>query len=465
MIKKLSRNEFEDAIKKGLGRAALHAQHYGLEGIDDIMLNACLHDLSYDPQCSDERAQWPQGMIKNSSFYDDFVKKIALALEQAADDDESHDCKQICELLAEMGQQGDNHAAQALRQKVYQPKNALFWRKTDYWHFIEALIKLDGVKAYVWFAEQLGTAILSHEEDADAIKSIFWHAEIILYKDNEIREKAFFQLQQFKDSNPAIAAFIKHEQTFHRPVYKQCNPPTSDEKRWQRGRTRMLKKTSLQKILDADVRPARNGFHLDCALFGQFALSEELEAIYQKLINETDEKLYNIWICVFSRAPLPRLHPRIWEMAFSSNNDLRQNTLLALSQVDAPSVGKFVRKIIRSKNTLPLPYKVIQLFTLNYEQGDEKLILETLQNSSFDTDDDLHRLSGDIADILKNNDAPALFKLALWFYETTPCEVCRLYAVEWMVDQKLLPEHIRQECLHDTNEEIRRIAFSYPCID
>jgi hypothetical protein len=54
----LSRDEFADAISKGLGRAFLYMQDRGLDRVKDLVLNACLHDLSYDPQSEANRAKW-----------------------------------------------------------------------------------------------------------------------------------------------------------------------------------------------------------------------------------------------------------------------------------------------------------------------------------------------------------------------------------------------------------------------
>jgi hypothetical protein len=52
----LSRAEFADAIAKGLGRTFLYVKNYGLDNVKDLVLAACLDDLSYDPQIETSRA-------------------------------------------------------------------------------------------------------------------------------------------------------------------------------------------------------------------------------------------------------------------------------------------------------------------------------------------------------------------------------------------------------------------------
>lgn len=461
MIKKLSRNEFEDAIKKGLGRAALHAQHYGLEGIDDIMLNACLHDLSFGPSYYAERSPWLLNMFKNTPFYEVFAEKVIIAFKQFTDEDESADFYQVYDLLTEMGIQGDNLAAQTLRDKIYIPKNVDYWRNEYYARFIDLIIRLDGTDAYVWLVKQLGGAILKLKDDIEAINDILSNAWNIPYHDEELKNKVFAPLYHLKNDNPAIAAFLHHESLYNsrERIYK---PPSSDEERRQKRRENILKHINLQKILKGDVpSPYRLGYYPLCRSFGIYALPEELETIHQKLIDETDERLCSIWLCVFHETPLPGLHSRIWEIANSANKELRRNTLRALAQVKNIAVGEFARQLIQSKKIVGNKDETLHLFMLNYIQGDEKLIWDAIQNTTFENDDHLHDISFDIANILRYNSSPALLHLALWLYETAPCDMCRERAVEWIVDQKLLPEHIWQECLHDVCKDIRELASTY----
>ncbi len=58
IARRLSREEFEAALQRGHGRAFLHVRAYGLQNVADLLLDACLHDKAYDPQCEDSRAKW-----------------------------------------------------------------------------------------------------------------------------------------------------------------------------------------------------------------------------------------------------------------------------------------------------------------------------------------------------------------------------------------------------------------------
>lgn len=62
----LSRVEFASALRKGLGRAWLQVASFGLDNVVDLVLDACLRDQSYDPQCESSRAGWLFGMFSVS---------------------------------------------------------------------------------------------------------------------------------------------------------------------------------------------------------------------------------------------------------------------------------------------------------------------------------------------------------------------------------------------------------------
>jgi hypothetical protein len=65
----LSRDEFGDALAKGLGRALSHVKTYGLDRVKDLVLYACLHDVSYDAQIEGSRAKWLFAMFVASPYY------------------------------------------------------------------------------------------------------------------------------------------------------------------------------------------------------------------------------------------------------------------------------------------------------------------------------------------------------------------------------------------------------------
>lgn len=465
MIKKLSREEFKEALIKGHGRAVMHVKQYGLDGIDDIMLNACLHDVSYDPTCTKSRSRWLIDMFWNTPVRDELIRKIIHAFNQRQLINHSDhireiaDTRQLCEFVCDMALKGCDISAQALREKMYMQKSLAYLMHPYYAEFMQALIKVDGIKAYVWFAQQLGNALIQHENDDETREIIWLYAEDIVYRSNhEVQHAAQLELDEQKTNNTAILAFVtykqKEAQNFESKrleLLAEHYPLTKEQK--QVKRECVLKEIDLQQILEDKFQtPKFKPNYYKHRQFGLYATQEELESIFQKLINERNEQTCIRLLWVFCKAVLPEPHPHIFEMATSSNAYLKEATLKALAQVDNALVGDFARHLIQSEQCPRTVALLIDLFSLNYIHGDELLILNAMVMT--ESDESLHRYSTSICRVLKNNTNPALLMFALWIYEKNPCEECRTAAVKWMCRQSLLPDTIREECLSDASSDI-----------
>jgi hypothetical protein len=71
-VQKLSLTDFTRALKNGHGSALRQAHAHGLEGLEEAVLNACLENQAYDPQCEGARGTWMFELIRNSSAYPHF---------------------------------------------------------------------------------------------------------------------------------------------------------------------------------------------------------------------------------------------------------------------------------------------------------------------------------------------------------------------------------------------------------
>jgi hypothetical protein len=116
----ISRDEFRDALVKGLGRALLYVKTYGLDRVKDLVLYACLHDLSYDVQIEGSRAKWLFAMFVDSPDYLEFREAILATM---VVEDETWVLLQLCGLAKEMALIGDSIAEQALFDFVYRRAN------------------------------------------------------------------------------------------------------------------------------------------------------------------------------------------------------------------------------------------------------------------------------------------------------------------------------------------------------
>ncbi len=114
-VKRLGRREFASALQKGLGRAFLHASRFGLDGVADLVLEACLRNQGYDPQVESSKSPWLFAMFGTSPEYSEFKKKILGALKV---EKESWKLLQLFELAREMAEHGDHGARKAIVRRA-----------------------------------------------------------------------------------------------------------------------------------------------------------------------------------------------------------------------------------------------------------------------------------------------------------------------------------------------------------
>lgn len=60
----LTREQFARALEAGHRRAILHARQCGVDGLQDLIVDACLHYKVHDPQCEADRWTWMIELIE-----------------------------------------------------------------------------------------------------------------------------------------------------------------------------------------------------------------------------------------------------------------------------------------------------------------------------------------------------------------------------------------------------------------
>ena len=444
IIRRLSRTEFATALRHGRGLAAMHVMACGLDGIDDLVLEACLDNLAYDAQCEDGRAPWLYNMFKGSAQYSHYAEAILAMLNN---DIEHRSMEQFCNLAGLMACDGDSNAAQALRSFVWAQDFSLFPPLG-----CPAIVMLDGIPAIAELARRLGRVVM---QDADA--TIFSLDDVT--EGLDCHDDALTTLKQLAVDDPAIAAYLQI--SLQLDADDDIDRDKSSVMRQVRERARAT--YPIEKILAAAESGTIPGFSSSVfssyRTFGRWANQNELEIILQRLVAATAPEVCLRLLWVFKKVAPPSLHPRIWALVENSDERVRHAALTALSHVSDESVGNYGRGRLRAG--IPASdSEVIELFINNYRDGDEKLILSALnalQAQSL-SDDELHGLGSRVLDVCKANKFPVLAQLAEWVYLTNPCSICRNAAVKWLIDVAVLPAEIANECLYDTDRDTEKLA-------
>lgn len=435
---KLAPADFATMLRHGRGLALMQVLEHGLNGIEEIVLQACLSDQAYDPQCESTRAPWLYQMFKGSPQHAHFSAEILSALNRTT----AHwDLVQLCELVAEMAIDGDAAAAAALRDFVLSQQ---FADDSDQFG-CDALVKLDGMPALAELGRRFGAMLL-------ADPTAFIKAPGDLMDGFEDKPANLAALEQLALHDAALGAYLAR---YRRDLAARMPVSTLEQQR-AATRARIRKEYSIDTILSAAAagKGGAPGFY---RAFGMHATSEELEAVLQQLMVAPSPPVCQRLLWVFHRAHMPRIAARVWELAEHRDEELRDAANRALSGVSDPAIGLFARRKLRDNPRADL--SILELFTRNYVAGDTELILAHLANATL-ADEAVHAVTCDLVDICEANLSPSIAPLAEWTYKNTPCSVCRKQAIECLIAVSGLPPAWANECRSDANQRIRALHGS-----
>lgn len=437
---RLDRDAFSDALRKGHGRALMHVLGCGLEDVADLILTACLHTQSYDPQSEPSRADWLFRMFGASPQYAVFSAAIFDRLESETD---TWDLLQLCELAREMAAHGDDEARRRLwrcvQSKAASPAGA------D-WMGAEAWIALTGVDGWLDMARIYGRRRLADPED-------FVPDHILPATDT--RQQCIMALQDHASREPEIAAY--------RDFLESRDALSPSPRVWDKAAAevelheRVRRDWSVERILDAAQVRRWDSPHL-YSRFGRHATPEELEAIYARLMQEKDDAIRARLLWVFRRAPLPRLADVFVEWADGPNPELRSAAIAALSQVSDGRVHALAVSKAREGKLMNEDAEALSLFLNNYAPiSDARLIARALTDLRTD-DDSAHRLGWGVLDLFERHADTALAPALKWVYKHTPGSSCRREAVKHLAALSELDGEMLRECQHDASADVRDVV-------
>ncbi|GAB3254337.1 hypothetical protein [Chitinimonas naiadis] len=355
---------------------------------------------------------------------------------------ESTDMEYLCDLAGQMAIYGDDQAAEALRsyvldQDFLQVESPCGWR---------ALTSLDGQSVAVEYAMRAGR-LLQQTPQA-------WIDEPgDLLADAQAVASTMVTLQRLAKFDIFVAVYL--ESLKQRDKISNDTAPLTKEDRQRMYLEETRKAFPLESLLSAAKVKKQIGIYYQ--RFGMAATEEELAEVYRHLLVEPDEDVCERLLRVFRKVPLPGLDQKIWSLAASHDQSVRDATHTALAQCNAPEVGIYARAQIQADGFSATDSEVFRLFVKNYLPQDSSLILAALQRLNPD-EYEAHSLVLRLLDIFGENRTPELTGAMLWAYEHTPCSLCRNDVVSGLLDIAQLPSHLIEECMHDALDETRERA-------
>ncbi|MCL2622974.1 MAG: hypothetical protein FWD31_04830 [Planctomycetaceae bacterium] len=466
----LTREEFQDALKKGLGRAVRHVKNSPPELVREDLLDTCTHCKAYDTQCEGFRADWLFGMIELTGEQDYYREKILEAVPENRDAD-SYDFWQLYHLAKEFAIRGDSEC----RTVLYREFDLMV--DDNNIGGADALVELDGIPGLLHVLDIAGRRIRNSGD-------LWWE---VSYHIEECEEKfGKYTVQDAIEAEASRNEFVQtyceqKEQVSSRDdfgisvvdarmadVLSQTPPPNDDDPA-MRPVNEWIADILADDFDDESIRNATEDnivvvlLPRHPPLFSPNRRSltdDEIEFIWSALMSE--ENPYRLFCLLTAFTPsrrirLPRFDPKMLSW-IDSPYPLSRKAAQTLAHFSDESIRMKALELLQTIPAIRNWYVGIELIRGSFQPEDEEAITTALQTHHFPHEFCLHGVGSDIIKLAETYPEVAFQESLLWFYERTPCSLCRHNVVEELNKRQLVPKDIWEECIDDCDDRLRELA-------
>ena len=448
----LGRDDLETALRKGHGRALLHVRHHGATGIDDLIVDACLHDKTFDPQCEGDRTRWMIEIMDAASLEDVVCEKIVDSIRVGGEN--FWDTNHLCRIAVIFARRGHSAARSALYAALHKNEDSADLIAA------EEIIELDGAEGLLFVSERIGEWLAGDLEMAVGDAPLLW------YDEHKGRGSAERVLMLAAKQNDRIAAYLKH-------ICSQrdgtCDSVDQGRRR-DHSKPDILRfgargRSSFEPVYGMSPDELIHFVEAGTPGFAKYALSgwgrrateDALRQVVDRMFRESNPDRLARFLGIFQRRSLPEFDSRLLRFAEHPDHDVRWVTISVLANHQHPDVRALAQDRVRAgcHNDGEL-----RLFCKNFEQGDWSLIRSSLRWPA--DENELHRMLDDLLEVFENEPGEESREALLLVYEHSPCSRCRGVAVKALCKRKRAPDWLLEECRFDADEEIRSSVTDVP---
>ena len=385
-----------------------------------MILDACLHCYSVDPQTEGTRAGYMLELVNllpDRQFYCD---EVLNSLPLSGDD---WDAVQRFHFATYMALDGDERAKRAAYESFDPgPRNG------------EAIaidfLRMDGAKGLVFAAAKIGALLMSNPDEVD--EGWLWCQAVEICGE----DKASAALSEAGSSDPRVEA------------YRQASAA-----RTQGGSRTSNEITGLNyENLRPTLRGLR-GFRLSS--WGKQASADDVERAARGLATATTSEDQIQHLRIFSRRQFPLDPALLLRLSSSDNADVSYAAAVALSNIRHPSVRAEAFRL--ATNRLAGREWAITMVDQNWEPNDHDIVLNWFEQEL--DRDTRHRMQSGLQAFWEHHPNPANEPRMLYSsYEKGTCSFCRESVVKRLIELDLLPDSLRAECAHDASDQVRELV-------
>lgn len=420
----MTQKQFKESLLRGQGRCIIAVQS-DPERYYSTVLWACSHAVAFDPQCEGSRAWFVYQLICCYPDRRPFLE-AAVASIQKTKPSTAWKVLYLAGLLSHFAADGESSAEAALWGKYEELYAALMRKKRlpigifperDDFFMLCQVLAVDRA-AMVRIAEDIGKLCLTRD---------FYDGGDFDWLFSTCAKRYMGTLKKLAEKSENIAHFLRvgyaEEEAWKARSQKPFDP----------GSGRMLS-SWLKKTDDAQT----------------------VQAYAQAYLAQTDPAARAKALEAFFACPYPNDPTPIIQDANSCYPKLKEVAWQALENIRHPLVRQFAVEQMRKDPEMALP-----IFLVNYEPQDENLLIDIVKavKTDFACTTAGHGVQSEVLGMGDHGlKAPAA--LLQHIYETTYCSFCREDALRQMGKRKLLTDEMLEECLLDSNYDIRTYAKS-----
>lgn len=429
---KLSQDDLEQMLHKGMGRAILYLKGQDLTEYRDLILDNCLNDYAYEQQCEDNRAKYLYPLISQSSDAEFYRDEIVKAL---GEENDKYSYDQIFDLAGLFALDGDECARLAMYERF---ERNIASDSTG----ASSIVKVDRVDGLIYVLQQFDK--LSDEDFDDDWSHYIWIAE-----DQLSVEGVSLALRKAAEQNPEIAYLLAKLE----PEYSPFWSPEEIVQRREEESERYF--ANLETVEDMTWEEARShkDFNEIAVRWARVAPDNELLNAAEDFLEEDDFDRIKKFLMMFWVRPFP-LHPRkLIGLINSPSFQVTVRAIRSLAKVRHDDVRALFHRLYEDPEW---EYCSLELLRSNYKYGDH-ILIERLMDKVND-ENYLHSICRDVLKVYEENDVPESIGPLMKAYEKTPCSFCRNSMFELLNELHTIPDWMIEECLYDADEDTRKLA-------
>jgi hypothetical protein len=420
----VNESSFQELIKAGLGRGIIYARDNDVGPFRDVILDACLHCYSVDPQSEGTRAGYMLELVNLLSDRQFYFDEVLNSLPHSGDD---WDAVQRFHFATYMAFDGDERAKHVAYES-FDPGP----RKGE--AIAIDFLRMDGVKGLVFGAAKIGALLMANPDEVD--EGWLWSQAVKVCGE----DKASAALYEAGSGDPRVEA------------YRLAAAAHA-----QRGRSSSNEVTGLNY---QDLGPRMSGlrgFRLNH--WGKQASADDFESAARGLATATSSADQIQHLRIFARRQFPLDPALLLHLSSSDNAEVAYAAAVALSNIRHRSVRAEAFRL--ASNRLPGRERAISMLDQNWDPNDHEIVLNW-----FDREldrDTRHGMQRGIKAFWEHHPEPVSEPRMLHsLYEKGTCSFCREFVVKRLIELGLLSDSLRAECAHDANDEIRELIGVSP---